>query len=95
MAHEEITINAVRNCYWNDSSNTNLICEVNFSHLPEEWVIFSCCSEETLLTLGTSANAEPYYVTEIFQNAVNGDYGTIEAYSEPEIAQTPLQTLLG
>lgn len=74
---DEITYTDVRNPKYMDAENTFIQCEVNFDHIDdEEYSGFGCCSSET-------SPGEPYYVYEIFQKCIDGEFGEIEAYTEP------------
>lgn len=57
-----------KNCKWANADKTLLDCEVNFEHLPEEYVPFTADINH-----------------EIFTRVLNGDFGDIEEYVEPNI----------
>lgn len=86
---DQIDFIDVRNPQWADANNVYLTCEVNFSHLPEDWVEFACCSADNC------SDQEPWYVSVIFEKCANGDYGTIAAYEEPENLNGALSILMG
>jgi hypothetical protein len=65
-----ITWTTVTNPRWADSDQTIIDLDVNFTHLPEEVVTFAA-----------SANDVEAHGQTLYNNAINGDYGTIAAYS--------------
>ena len=65
-----ITWTTVTNPRWSDSDQTMIDLDVNFTHLPEENVVF------TAMVNDTESHGQTLY-----NNAINGDYGTIAAYS--------------
>jgi hypothetical protein len=62
----------VKNPRWGTPNNTVIDCEVNFSHLPEEYVNFTASPFDTEL-----------YSHEIFLRALAGEFGTIQEYVPP------------
>lgn len=66
------TINSVRNPQWADYAQTMIDMEVDFDELDEVYVPFTA----------TANDPESHGVT-LWNNAVNGDYGTISAYTPP------------
>lgn len=65
----EIIINSASNPRWANAAHTSINIDVNFEHLPEEIVAFSA-----------SANDTELHGRQIYENAVYGDYGTIQEY---------------
>ena len=65
-----ITWTTVANPRWADSDQTMINLDVNFTHLPEETAEFTA-----------SANDVEAHGQTLYYNAINGDYGTIAAYS--------------
>lgn len=59
----------VKNLKWADANNTILNCTVNFDSIGNN------------IPFTTSINSDTDYGQEIFQNALNGDYGTIQPYN--------------
>lgn len=59
----------IKNPKYSNAENTTVDVEVNFSHMPEEFVWFTASPNDT-----TS------YGAEIYQRAINGDFGIIQAY---------------
>lgn len=70
---EDITWTACRNPRWSNSAQTFLEVEVNFDHLPEEWVPFGAC-----------ASGDLPHTHEIFARCVAGDYGVIADWVRPD-----------
>ena len=62
----------VKNPVWANAEQTIIDVEVNFKHLPEEFVPFS-----------TSQDADTEYGKQIFADALAGEYGSIGAYVAP------------
>jgi len=60
----------VKNCKWANAEHTKLDCEVNFSHLAEEFVPFTAVAE-----------GDTHYAHEIFAKAVTGEFGDIQEYT--------------
>lgn len=73
---ENITYTAVRNPKWKNEAHTYLTCEVNFDHLPEEWVEFTCVPEGVDIYPHTG---------EIFNACASGEYGAVEEFVRPEL----------
>lgn len=67
-----ITYTNARNPQWGNASQTYIDLEVNFDHLPEEYVPF------TANPLDTMAHG-----VEIYNRAVAGDFGAVAAYTPP------------
>ena len=65
-----ITWTTVANPRWADSDQTMINLDVNFTHLPEETAEFTA-----------SQNDPELHGQQLYNNAINGDYGTIAAYS--------------
>jgi hypothetical protein len=59
----------VRNLIWADELHTRITCEVNFTHLPEEFVNFTASPDDT-----------ETYSQEIFSRALAGEFGEIQEY---------------
>ena len=68
-----IQYTAVRNPRWMNPEHTVLDCEVNFDHIPEEWVGF-----------GAVAEGDYPHTHRIFAECVAGTYGPIAPYEAPE-----------
>ena len=68
----QITYTAARNPKWVDAENTMIELEVNFSHLPEEWVPFAAV-----------ASGDYPHTHKLYAAAVAGDFGTIAEYVAP------------
>lgn len=66
-----LTIEYAKNCSWNDENNTSIEMTVKFEEISEE-----------LPFLATPNDPMPYGV-ELFNNAVNGDYGVVAPYVPP------------
>lgn len=66
------TVNSVRNVKWADYNQTRIDMEVDFDELDEVFVPFTA----------TPDDVEPHGVT-LYNNAINGDYGTIGAFEPP------------
>ena len=73
----------VRNPQWLNQAHTYLKCEVNFSHLPEEWVEFSCV-----------ASGDLPHTHEIFQKCVDGEFGAIAEFEAPTVSDEERLTAL-
>lgn len=67
-----VEIVEVKNCRWANADHTMLDCDVNFSHLQEEFVPFTAV-----------AAGDTDYTHTIFANAVNGEYGPIAEFVPP------------
>jgi hypothetical protein len=67
-----IKFTEVRNPKWLNPEHTRLNCEVNFSHLPEDWVWF---------TAVPSGDLE--HTHEIFERCVAGEFGEVAEYQPP------------
>lgn len=65
----EIQIMEMKNPKYSNAENTTVDVEVKFSHMPEEFVWFTASPNDT-----TS------YGPEIYQRAINGDFGLVQAY---------------
>jgi len=66
------TINSVRNPKWANYAQTLIDMEVDFDELDDEFVPFTA-----------SLNDSEEYSVELYNNAVNGDYGDIAAFEIP------------
>lgn len=64
-----MTYTVVKNLKWANSNNTLLSCTVKFDFLDEE------------VPYSTTADSDTDYGREIFEKAVNGDFGPISAYN--------------
>lgn len=71
---ENITYTEVRNPKWLNQAHTFLKCEVNFDHIEEEWVEFSCVPD------GYDVHE---HTGKIFAECVEGAYGTVSEFDEP------------
>jgi TPP-dependent pyruvate/acetoin dehydrogenase alpha subunit len=68
-----IEILAVRNCKYVKADNSVIDCEAKFSHLgdsSQDWLPFTATNSDT-----------EEHGRAIYNNAVNGDYGTVTAFS--------------
>ncbi len=72
---DNITYTAVRSPKWLNQAHTYLECEVNFDHLDDEWVAFTC------VPTGSDVHK---HTGKIFAECVAGDYGTIAEFNIPE-----------
>jgi uncharacterized protein with HEPN domain len=63
---------SVKNPSWADELHTQINCEVNFSHLPEEFVNFTASPDDI-----------ETYSQEIFSRALAGEFGEIQEYIPP------------
>lgn len=68
---QTVAIEGVRNPRWSNEENTIINLEVNFSHMPEEWVDFTASPNDT-----TS------YGPALYQLATEGRFGPIAAFQE-------------
>ena len=66
------TVVEVRNVHWADYAQTMIDMEVNFQELDEDFVPFTAIP-----------NDEFTHGVTLYNNAVNGDYGPIAAYTPP------------
>jgi len=73
-----LTIEYAKNPIWNDEKNTAIFLMVKFEEFIEE-----------LPFTANPFDPMPYGV-ELFNNAVNGDYGVIKPYVKPVILNTAL-----
>lgn len=76
------TINDARNPKWSNKAQTQIDLEVDFDELDEIYVDFTAVQNDS----------EAHGVT-LYNNAVNGDYGTIADYTPPS-DQTPEQSMI-
>lgn len=67
-----IEVVEVKNCRWANVEHTIIDCEVNFSHLDEDFVPFSAVQ-----------SGDTDYSHTIFANAIAGQYGAIAEYTPP------------
>lgn len=67
----------VKNPVWANAENTRINCEINFGHLPDEFVPFTADPTDKM-----------EYSKTIFDECVAGQYGTIGEYVAPP-APTP------
>lgn len=72
-----ITYIAVRNPRWADVEHMRIDCEVNFTHLPEEFVPFTADPKDLYP-----------YCKEIFDRCVSGEFGPVAEYVPP-VEPTP------
>ena len=63
------TITAARNPKWANDDNNMIDLEVNFAELPESWLAYTASPTDSVEHSCT-----------LYTNAVNGDYGTVQAY---------------
>lgn len=71
-----IQILNVKNCRYANKEGTFIDCDVNFDHLPQEYVPFTA-----------QKNSGEWHVAFIYNNAVAGKYGPIAPYVEPVIPE--------
>jgi len=64
-----IQILAIKNPKYSKADNSLIDVQVKFSHMPEDFVWFTA-----------SLNDTTSYGPEIYQRALNGDFGVIQAY---------------
>jgi hypothetical protein len=62
----------VKNLKWANEEHTIINCDVDFDDLIEEFVPFSATADDIY-----------EHTKEIFNKAINGDFGEIEEYSKP------------
>jgi len=68
-----IEVLAVRNCKYVKADNSVIDCEAKFSHLgdsSQDWLPFTATNSDT-----------EEHGRAVYTNAVNGDYGTVTAFS--------------
>ena len=61
-----ITWSEVRNLQWADGSYTDINMEINFNHLPENWVVFTA----------SASDVEPHG-RDLHARAMNGEFGAV------------------
>tara|TARA_B100001939_G_scaffold255589_1_gene222495 strand:- start:3071 stop:3514 length:444 start_codon:yes stop_codon:yes gene_type:complete len=66
------TYSDARNPRWADTANTNIIVEVDFDHLDEDWV--ECV---------VMASGDMPHIHDLHAECLDGDYGAIGAYVPP------------
>ena len=71
----------VRNPKWVNQDHTMVDCEVNFNHLPDEFVPFTADQNDVM-----------EYSKTIFDECVAGDYGPIAEYVAPPVYVAPTPT---
>ena len=59
----------IKNLQWANAAHTLLNCEVNFSHLQEEYVPFTASPDDS-----------EDHVKQIYTRAINGEFGEIKEY---------------
>jgi len=69
-----ITYTDVKNPKWANTEHTFIYCEVNFDHLPEEYVPF-----------GAVASGDLEHTHQIFAECVEGKWGPIAEYEPPPV----------
>jgi hypothetical protein len=69
---------SVQNPRWANAENTFIDCDVNFSHLPDEFVPFTANPNDVM-----------GYSKEIFDECVAGEYGEIGEYVAPPPPPAP------
>ena len=74
---ENITYTRVRNPKWLNQAHTFLECEVQFTHIPEEWVPFSARESGDLP-----------HTHAIFAECVAGNYGEIQEFITPVLTES-------
>jgi hypothetical protein len=68
----------VKNPVWANAEHTAIDCEVNFNHLPDEFVPFTAIATDVM-----------EYSKTIFDECVAGQYGEIAEYVAPPPPVTP------
>jgi len=68
-----LTYTDVKNPSWTNSEHTIINCEVNFSHIPEEYVFFTA-----------SENDSTDHGPKIYAECLSGKYGQILEYIPPK-----------
>ena len=68
----------VKNPVWANAEHTLIDCEVNFNHLPDEFVPFTADPTDGM-----------EYSKTIFDECVAGQYGEIAEYVAPVVEYTP------
>ena len=66
----------VKNPVWANAQHTAIDCEVNFNHLPDEFVPFTADSADVM-----------EYSKTIFDECVAGQYGAIAEYVAPPVVE--------
>ena len=69
-----VTFVDIKNLRWANADHTLLDCDVNFDHLPEEYVSFTA-----------RASGDMEHTHQIFAECVAGKWGTIAEYVPPPI----------
>jgi hypothetical protein len=62
----------IKNPRWADQAQSIINCEVQFAHIPDEYVLFTASDTDT----------ESHGI-EIFQQVISGEFGTIQEYIPP------------
>ena len=62
----------IKNPRWADQAQSIINCEVQFAHIPDEYVLFTASNTDT----------ESHGI-EIFQRVISGEFGTIQEYIPP------------
>ena len=70
---------AVKNPMWSTPEQLTIDCEVNFTHLKEEFVPFTA-----------DPNDVYPYCKEIFDRCVSGEFGPVAPYTPPEGSTIPV-----
>ena len=68
-----ITYAEIKNPRWANVEKTQIICEVNFDHVPEDFVPFLADPNDIYA-----------HAKEIFERCVAGDFGVVGNYQSPE-----------
>ena len=68
----------VKNPIWANAEHTAIDCEVNFNHLPDEFVSFTAIATDVM-----------EYSKTIFDECVAGDYGPVAEYVVPPAPVAP------
>jgi hypothetical protein len=71
----------VMNIKWANAEHTAIDCEVNFNHLPDEFVPFTANPTDVM-----------EYSKTIFDECVAGQYGEIAEYVAPPVIEQPQTT---
>jgi hypothetical protein len=66
----------VKNPRWINQEHTKLECEVNFEHLPEEFVLFSAVPE-----------GDYPHSHDIFERCASGEFGPVAEYIAPPVQE--------
>lgn len=80
----EIEYTDVKNLRWGTADRTVISCEVNFSHIPDEYVPFAAV-----------ASGDLPHTHKIFAECVDGRWGVIQDFVPPVDSEPNVSTALG